>query len=191
MKGGKGETRSRCLFNLMIICVAWSLRSSIPMMFSFHGWVGAGLEGRRSAWAGSSGLAPHAFLSQADTGVVPGWKSLTPGQDPRRASPFSTAFSPCLIPTSAVEAQSPWLMHTPPSLLAKHFPPDRPWAGAGTGQEGHCSPPTGMCQACGPVAFCQREDAAMATFHLSLSKLLRCQWLPGATSLAQAFPSLL
>lgn len=87
MKGGSGETRSHYhLFSLMIICVAWSSQSGIARRFGFPGWVGAGLEGRRSAWAASSGLAPHAFLSQADTGVVPGWKSLAPGWDPRRAS---------------------------------------------------------------------------------------------------------
>lgn len=72
MKGGKEETRSHsCLFDLMLSCVAWSSQSSIARRFSFPGWVGAGLEGTRSAWAASSGLAPHAFLSQADTGVVP------------------------------------------------------------------------------------------------------------------------
>lgn len=95
MKGGKGETRSHYrLFNLMLICVAWSSQSNIARRFSFPGWVGAGLEGRRSARAASSGLAPHAFLSQADTGVVPGWKSLPPGQDPRRASLHSL---PCSL----------------------------------------------------------------------------------------------
>lgn len=73
MKGGKEETRSRsCSFDLMLSCVAWNSQSSIARRFSFPGWVGAGLEGTRSAWAASSGLAPHAFLSQADTGVVPG-----------------------------------------------------------------------------------------------------------------------
>lgn len=127
MKGGKGEIRSHyCLFDLMLICVAWSLQSNIARRFSFPGWVGAGIEGRRSAWAASSGLAPHAFLSQADTGVVPGWKSLPSGQDPHRTSPFSAVFSPCLIPMSLMEAQSPRLMHASPSPLAKRFPPARP-----------------------------------------------------------------
>lgn len=87
MKGGEGDTRSHYrLFDLMLICVAWISQRNIAQGFSFPGWLGAGLEGRRSAWAVSSGLALHAFLSQADTGVVPGWKSLPPGQDLCRAS---------------------------------------------------------------------------------------------------------
>lgn len=178
----------------MLSCVAWSSQSSIARRFSLPGWVGAGLQDTRSAWAASSGLAPHAFLSQADTGVMPGWKSLSPGQDPSRAisSPFSAAFSPCLIPESATEAQSPRFTYAPPSFpSAKRFPPARPWAGVGTGQEGHHSPPTGTCQVCSPVPSCHREDTAMGTFHLSPSKLLRCQWFPEAASVAQAFLCLL
>lgn len=102
-----------------------------------------------------------------------------PGSLQGTSSPFLAAFSPCLIPVSTMEAQSPRLTQAPPSPLAKRFPPAGPWAGVGTGQEGHHSPPT------------RARHAALGTFHLSLSKLLRCQGLPEAASLAQAFPSLL
>lgn len=36
---------------------------------------------------------------------------------------------------------------------------------------------------------CHREDTAMGTHHLSVSRLLCCQWLPEAASLAQVFLS--
>ncbi|KAI1234961.1 hypothetical protein IHE44_0002587 [Lamprotornis superbus] len=117
----------------------------------------------------------------------PSW----PGSLQGISSPFSAAFSPCLIPLSTMEVQSPRLRHAPPPPLAKRFPPASPWAGAGTGQEGPHSPRTGTCKACGPVPSCCREDTAMGTYHLSPSKLLCCQWLPEATSLAQVFLTLL
>lgn len=59
---------------------------------------------------------------------------------------------------------------------------------AGPVQEGHCSPPTGASHL---VPSCQREYGTMATFHPSLSKLLRCQQLPEAPCVAQTLPSLL
>lgn len=60
MKGGKRETRSHYrLFDLLLICVAWSSQSNIARGFSFPGWVGAGLEGLETSlgselWACSS-----------------------------------------------------------------------------------------------------------------------------------------
>lgn len=71
----------------------------------------------------------------------PSW----PGSLQGISSPFSAAFSPCLIPLSTMEVQSPRLRHAPSPPLAKRFPPAGPWAGAGTGQEGPHSPRTGTC----------------------------------------------
>lgn len=144
MKGGKRETINNRLFDLLLICVAWSSQSNIARGFSFPGWVGAGLEGQKISlgselWACSSCI-PESGRHWCGPRVEkpPCWLGSLQGI----SSPLSAAFSPCLMPMSTMEVQSPWLRHARPSPSAKRFPAAGPWARTRGGQEGHLPPPT-------------------------------------------------
>lgn len=134
MKGGSGETRSHySLFNLMIICVAWS--SQWRCQEVQFPWLGRSrLRGQEISlgselWACSSCIPESGRHWCARVEKPHSWLGSPQGI----SSPFSAAFSPCLIPTSAMEAQSPQLTHAPPSPLAKHFSSSRVVGQGGNG----------------------------------------------------------
>lgn len=181
-----------------MICVAWSSWSGTPGRFGSPGWAEAGLEGRRSSWAGSfwtcSLCIPKAGGRWCGARV----------EKPRFLAgiPVECFFTIlcCILsmpyPDKRVsEARSSWLACppgdtcAPPSCSAKRFPRAILWARAGRGllASRRCMP--GSFALPSPPASGRMGTVAM--FHPSLSELLCCQWLPEARCLWHRHPPLL